>query len=125
MDINQPDTLDPDVVHAARQMLVVGASESYSATTVSGTISSHSSPGPWNAIGRGQRALHCQSDSHTSPQSRARNLAAPHRSNANIDGTGHERPETTRPPTAQPPIPTPPGPTRTPNSHNPQKDIRI
>jgi hypothetical protein len=25
MDINQLDALDPDVVHAARQMLVVGA----------------------------------------------------------------------------------------------------
>ena len=27
MDINQLDTLDPDVVHAARQILVVGAAQ--------------------------------------------------------------------------------------------------
>jgi hypothetical protein len=27
MDINQLDALDPDVVHAARQMLVVGAAQ--------------------------------------------------------------------------------------------------
>jgi len=27
MDINQLDTLDPDVVHAARQVLVVGATQ--------------------------------------------------------------------------------------------------
>ena len=39
MDINQLDALDPDVVHAARQMLVVGAaSEPNSANKVSQII---------------------------------------------------------------------------------------